>query len=121
LRDNNWHLLCFSWRSSDGSYKIYLDGVILKSSSNYQTGHSIQSGGVLAIGQDQDSVGAYYDATQSFVGSLSGVNIWQTVLGDDIILAMSAGCNMWSGDAVSWLQLRRATITGVTIKPYAEC
>ncbi|XP_048585272.1 uncharacterized protein LOC5507485 isoform X2 [Nematostella vectensis] len=121
FRDDKWHMLCWSWRSSDGFYKIYLDGATIHASSGYQKGHSVPSGGVLVIGQDQDSLEGGYDAKQSFVGSLSGVNIWQTVLGDDVIQAMSAGCNMWSGDAVSWLQLRRATITGVTIKPYAEC
>ncbi|EDO36060.1 predicted protein, partial [Nematostella vectensis] len=103
FRDDKWHMLCWSWRSSDGFYKIYLDGATIHASSGYQKGHSVPSGGVLVIGQDQDSLGGGYDAEQSFVGSLSGVNIWQTVLGDDVIQAMSAGCNMWSGDAVSWL------------------
>ena len=40
----------------------------------------IRGGGVLVLGQEQDSVGGSFDANQSFIGEMAGVNMWDHVI-----------------------------------------
>ena len=49
--DGRWHHVCIFWRNKDGSWKLFVDDVIIDSGSNFQTGHVIKGGGVIIIGQ----------------------------------------------------------------------
>ena len=44
------------------------------------TGHVIRGGGALVLGQEQDSVGGSFQSFQSFIGEMTGVNIWNHVI-----------------------------------------
>ena len=39
----------------------------------------IRGGGTLVLGQDQDSLGGTFSASQSFIGRMANVNIWDHV------------------------------------------
>ena len=62
----------------------------------------ISSGGVLVLGQDQDSSGGSFDANQSFVGEMAGVNIWDHVIKDQEIMHMSTSCLTGEGNVYQW-------------------
>ena len=57
------------------------------------------------LGQEQDSVGGALDATQSFRGKLTNVNVWDHKLTDTRIQEMSTSCwlDEWEdGNVYSW-------------------
>ena len=65
-------------------------------------GQEIRGGGVLVLGQDQDSVGGSFEAAESFVGEMTGVNIWDHVITDQEIARMSRSCLTGVGNVFQW-------------------
>ena len=65
-------------------------------------GHVIRGGGVLVLGQEQDSEGGSFDANQSFIGEMTGVQIWDHVLKDQEIMRMSKSCLTGVGNVFKW-------------------
>jgi len=80
LNDGKWHQVVFHWSSDSGAWQLYLDGILQKFGSRLRQGSEISQPGTLVLGQEQDSVGGGFDPTQSFIGLLSRVNIWDKVL-----------------------------------------
>ena len=62
----------------------------------------IRGGGVLVLGQEQDSAGGSFDANQSFLGEMSDVNIWDHVIKDQEIMRMSQSCSTGEGNMFQW-------------------
>ena len=62
----------------------------------------IRGGGVLMLGQEQDSVGGHLQRKQSFVGMMSQVNLWSRVLSGREIVKMSHSCRMGEGNVLKW-------------------
>ncbi|KXJ07612.1 Neuronal pentraxin-2 [Exaiptasia diaphana] len=90
--DRQWHHICVTWENSDGQIIVYNDGHQLAKRSNFNKGHTIESGGTLIIGQDQDTFGGGFQLKDSYAGELTGVNMWNRVLGPSQISAMSKSC-----------------------------
>ena len=65
-------------------------------------GHVIRGGGVLILGQEQDSLGGSFDANQCFIGELTGVNIWNHVIDEQEINHMSKSCLRGVGNVFQW-------------------
>lgn len=66
------------------------------------TGHVIRGGGALVLGQEQDSVGGSFQSFQSFIGEMTGVNIWNHVILDQEIARMSQSCLTGVGNVFQW-------------------
>ena len=62
----------------------------------------IRGGGVLILGQEQDSLGGSFDASQCFIGELTGVNIWNHVINEQEINHMTKSCLRWVGNVFQW-------------------
>ena len=62
----------------------------------------IRGGGALVLGQEQDSLGGSFQASQSFIGEMTGVNIWDHVIGDEEIKSMSMSCHSGVGNVFQW-------------------
>ncbi|XP_036437142.1 pentraxin fusion protein-like isoform X2 [Colossoma macropomum] len=76
--------LCVTWESSTGLTAFWVDGR-RSTLQVYRKNHKVQSGGAVVLGQDPDSDLGGFDEDQSFVGEISDVNIWDSVLtGDEI-------------------------------------
>ena len=90
--DGRWHHICVTWRNSDGVWQFYKDGTLHTHTRGLRKGYTIQGGGSLVLGQDQDSVGGGFDSSQSFQGSLTNVNVWSFVLPASSIKSMSRSC-----------------------------
>ncbi|XP_035670035.1 uncharacterized protein LOC118411665 [Branchiostoma floridae] len=78
--DNERHAVCATWRSTDGSWQVYTDGVLKASGSGLNVGGTVRSGGTWILAQDQDAVGGAFHPDQAFSGELSQVNLWDRVL-----------------------------------------
>lgn len=48
VNDGKWHHVVANWRSSDGLFEIYKDGILSHSSTGFQTGADLEGGGRVA-------------------------------------------------------------------------
>nr|XP_006816609.1 PREDICTED: sushi, von Willebrand factor type A, EGF and pentraxin domain-containing protein 1-like [Saccoglossus kowalevskii] len=69
--DSDWHHVAVTWESDTGSWAVYFDNVYVRGGVSFQQAAVIRGGGILVIGQDQDSVGGQFNAAECFVGELS--------------------------------------------------
>ncbi|XP_036437133.1 pentraxin fusion protein-like isoform X1 [Colossoma macropomum] len=76
--------LCVTWESSTGLTAFWVDGR-RSTLQVYRKNHKVQSGGAVILGQDPDSFLGSFDINQSFVGEISDVNMWDSVLTGDQI------------------------------------
>lgn len=83
--DGKWHHIAVTWRRSDGSVKLFKDGVEAYSGTLKQ-GVTIHLGNVI-VGQEQDSFRGGFDSSQEFIGTIDEVRIWDTALSADQISA----------------------------------
>ena len=104
--DGKWHHICASWDNSDGSWQFYKNGTLAESGAGLREGYTIMGGGLLVIGQEQDALGGGFDATQSFQGHLTGVNVWSSVLPSETIKEMSKSCLRGKGKVYKWSDFR---------------
>ncbi|XP_078364409.1 neuronal pentraxin-2-like [Oculina patagonica] len=100
--DGYWHHICASWENKGGSWKIYKDGVSQASGSGLKTGHVIKTDGILIIGQEQDSFGGGFQTSQSYVGELTDLNMWNRILNASEIFNLSKSCNGGRGNVKKW-------------------
>ncbi|MFK7966563.1 MAG: LamG-like jellyroll fold domain-containing protein, partial [Burkholderiaceae bacterium] len=82
LMDGERHSLAFSWDNTNGDWAIYVDGVLTDNGTGLQDGQTVAGSagtGELVLGQEQDTVGGGFDASQIFSGTLYDVRIWNEV------------------------------------------
>ncbi|XP_077384335.1 neuronal pentraxin-2 [Festucalex cinctus] len=102
LIDGKWHHVCVTWSTRDGHWEAYQDGHLRGSGEDLAPWHPLRAGGVFVLGQEQDTLGGRFDATQSFVGELADVQMWSSVL-TGIDIQGLASCNSHlAGDVISW-------------------
>lgn len=103
--DAKYHHLAARWRSSDGSTQIFLDGVQVLTAT-LKTGYSIVGGGAFVVGQEQDALGAGFDATQAWKGEIDEARLYNRFLSDAEIKQHAGGiyidetglCGRWGFD-----------------------
>ncbi|XP_068690525.1 neuronal pentraxin-2-like [Montipora foliosa] len=100
--DGNWHHICITWESTNGSWKVYKDGSVQARGSQLKSGYKIKTNGILTVGQEQDSFGGRFDPNQSYLGELTGLNNWNRVLSPSEILEMSKSCHVGQGNVKKW-------------------
>ena len=100
--DGFWHHICASWENKGGSWEIYKDGVSQASGAGLKTGHVINTNGILIIGQEQDSFGGGFDATQNYIGELTDLNMWNRVLYTSEVSNLSKSCHGGRGNVKKW-------------------
>lgn len=80
LLDGQWHHVCVIWTSILGRYWLHVDRRLVATGSRFREGYEIPPGGSLVLGQEQDSVGGGFDSSESFVGSVAGLAMWDRAL-----------------------------------------
>jgi len=73
-----WRHVAVTRSREDGQTRVYLDGVLV-ATVTVEPGTGFRDGGVLVLGQDQDSLGGGFEASQAFWGDLDEVRIWDRV------------------------------------------
>ncbi|XP_030250199.1 neuronal pentraxin-1 isoform X2 [Sparus aurata] len=121
LGDGKWHHVCVTWSTRDGQWEAYQDGVQKGSGINLAPWHPIKPGGVFILGQEQDTLGGRFDATQSFVGDMSDLHMWSHVLtASDIYSLASCGSHL-RGDIIAWSDSELELRGGVSRYPFDPC
>ncbi|XP_067886734.1 sushi, von Willebrand factor type A, EGF and pentraxin domain-containing protein 1 isoform X1 [Heterodontus francisci] len=104
VNDGRWHHIAVSWNSTDGAWRVYIDGKVSDGGKGLSTGASIPGGGVLVLGQEQDQRGEGFNPAESFVGSLSQLNIWDHVLTPEQVKLLATACpdDLKQGNMLAW-------------------
>ncbi len=85
LIDGKQHAVAVSWDNTNGDLRFYIDGQLVETRTGIKTGASLEAGGTLVFGQDQDSVNGGYSTTQRFSGTLFGARVWDRAISDEQI------------------------------------
>ena len=78
LADGAQHSIAVTW-STSGAWEVYVDGALTDSGSGVDPGGQVAGGGTLIFGQDQDSLGAGFDSSQVFQGTLYDLRLFDDV------------------------------------------
>ncbi|XP_028329615.1 sushi, von Willebrand factor type A, EGF and pentraxin domain-containing protein 1 isoform X2 [Gouania willdenowi] len=92
VNTGQWYHIGVSWRSWDGDWRIYINGKPSDGGKGLSVGTTIPGGGALVLGQDQDQRGEGFNPVESFVGSMSQLNIWDRVLTPQQIKVLASSC-----------------------------
>ncbi|XP_008426204.1 sushi, von Willebrand factor type A, EGF and pentraxin domain-containing protein 1 isoform X1 [Poecilia reticulata] len=92
VNTGQWYHIGVSWRSWDGDWRIYINGKPSDGGKGLSVGTTIPGGGALVLGQDQDQRGEGFNPVESFVGSISQLNIWDRVLTPQQIKVLASSC-----------------------------
>lgn len=79
LRDGDVHNIAFTWDNTSGDWEFFVDGASVDSGTGYRTGSTVDSGGSLVFGQEQDSVEGGFNSVQTFSGTLHDIRIFNDV------------------------------------------
>ena len=104
--------MCITWTNIEGKLNFYIDGALKRAKTGFKSGAVIKGGGVVVIGQDQDSLGGSFDVLQSFAGLLSHVNVWNFVLRTFALVDMATGFGTEAGNTIAWKDLVRSQAYG---------
>uniref|UniRef100_A0A4W6FF61 Si:dkey-283b15.2 n=1 Tax=Lates calcarifer TaxID=8187 RepID=A0A4W6FF61_LATCA len=121
VSDGKWHHVCVTWSTRDGQWEAYQDGVQRGSGINLSPWHPIKPGGVFILGQEQDTLGGRFDATQSFVGEMSDLHMWSTVLSASDIYSLASCGSHLRGDVIAWSDTEVELHGGVARYPFDPC
>nr|XP_006824051.1 PREDICTED: neuronal pentraxin-2-like [Saccoglossus kowalevskii] len=122
VNDGIWHHVCVVWNSVDGMWRMYDNGVAVADGINFRTGLTIRSGGVMILGQEQDTVGGGFNPAQAWKGELAYFNMWDRVLDDAEILHSAQDCYCQiEGNVFSWKSDSLDVTGSATLSPADIC
>ncbi|XP_028264015.1 neuronal pentraxin receptor b [Parambassis ranga] len=102
LPQDEWQHICVSWTLRDGVWKAYQGGKMKGRGEGLAAWHPIKPGGVLILGQEQDTLGGRFDASQALVGELSQFNLWDRVLKPAEVAALAECSSPALGNIAPW-------------------
>ncbi|KAM4692259.1 neuronal pentraxin-1 [Rhinophrynus dorsalis] len=122
INDGKWHHICIAWTTRDGVWEAYQDGILRGNGENLAPYHPIKYQGVLVLGQEQDTVGGGFDATQAFVGELAHFNIWDRKLAVGEVYNLATCSNKaLTGNVISWAETNIEIFGGATKWTFDAC
>lgn len=90
LFDGTDHSFSVTWDSATGELITYVDGVET-SNDTHQAGVTIETGGRLMFGQEQDTVGGGFSAGQIFEGEFQEARLWNDIRTPEEVAAYESG------------------------------
>ena len=77
--DGERHHVAATWDVTNGDVTIYVDGELIHSATGINSGTTIDAGGTIVLGQEQDDLLGGFDTAQMFSGTLYDVRLWDNV------------------------------------------
>uniref|UniRef100_A0A8C6R0X9 Sushi, von Willebrand factor type A, EGF and pentraxin domain-containing protein 1 n=1 Tax=Nannospalax galili TaxID=1026970 RepID=A0A8C6R0X9_NANGA len=104
VNDGTWHHIAITWTSAGGAWKVYIDGKLSDGGTGLSVGKAIPGGGALVLGQEQDKKGEGFNPAESFVGSISQLNLWDYVLSPQQVKSLASSCpeELRRGNVLAW-------------------
>ncbi len=79
LRDGTLQHLAVTWDNTNGDWAVYSNGVLIEQGTGHEVGNTIEGGGELVFGNEQDALGGSFQSNQAFKGTYYDVRIWNDV------------------------------------------
>ncbi|XP_072255293.1 serum amyloid P-component-like isoform X2 [Pyxicephalus adspersus] len=99
LETLDWRHLCVTWDSNTGVVQLWVNRKFYPRKVSMK-GSSIAAETSIILGHDQDTFGGGFDASESFVGEISHVHMWDYVLaGGDIANVITGYLH---GNVINW-------------------
>ncbi|KAA8595309.1 neuronal pentraxin receptor b [Etheostoma spectabile] len=121
LPQDEWQHICVSWTLRDGVWKAYQGGKMKGRGEGLAAWHPIKPGGVLILGQEQDTLGGHFDASQALVGELSQFNLWDRVLKPAEVAALAECSSSALGNIAPWTDQDVDVYGGATKESLDPC
>ncbi|XP_056361674.1 neuronal pentraxin-1 [Oenanthe melanoleuca] len=122
INDGKWHHICVTWTTRDGVWEAYQDGTQTGNGENLAPYHPIKPQGVLVLGQEQDTLGGGFDATQAFVGELAHFNVWDRKLSPGEVYALATcSSKALAGNVIAWAEANIDIYGGATKWTFEAC
>uniref|UniRef100_A0AAY4A571 Pentraxin (PTX) domain-containing protein n=1 Tax=Denticeps clupeoides TaxID=299321 RepID=A0AAY4A571_9TELE len=104
--DGEWRHYCLTWSSNQGLASLWLDGQQVAIVPGVARGHTLHDKGTITLGQQGSPAGLDGDGdpTLAFNGKMTGVNMWDHVLGAEKVSQNSrreGSCNT-RGNVIGW-------------------
>ncbi|KAG8455052.1 hypothetical protein GDO86_001318 [Hymenochirus boettgeri] len=117
VNDGRWHHIAVSWTNTDGSWKVYIDGRLSDGGKGLSVGENIPGGGSLVLAQEQDMRGEGFNPAESFVGSISQLNIWDHPLTSDQVQSLAVSCpsELQKGNVLAWADFLSGVVGRVKV------
>ncbi|KAM5236081.1 serum amyloid P-component [Ctenodactylus gundi] len=107
--------ICTSWESSSGIAEFWINGKPLVKKGLKQ-GYAVAPYPRIVLGQEQDEYGGKFDKSQSFVGEIGDLYMWDFVLSPEQIQSVHKGFSP-SASVLDWRALKYEVEGYVVIKP----
>ncbi|ELV10597.1 serum amyloid P-component [Tupaia chinensis] len=107
--------ICASWESSSGIAEFWVNGKPLVKKGLRQ-GYAVGAHPKIILGQEQDSYGGGFDRSQSFVGEIADVYMWDSVLSPEEITFAYQGSPL-NPNILNWQNLKHEVKGYVVAKP----
>uniref|UniRef100_A0A8C5UHL1 Pentraxin (PTX) domain-containing protein n=1 Tax=Malurus cyaneus samueli TaxID=2593467 RepID=A0A8C5UHL1_9PASS len=122
INDGKWHHICVTWTTRDGVWEAYQDGTQTGNGENLAPYHPIKPQGVLVLGQEQDTLGGGFDATQAFVGELAHFNVWDRKLSPGEVYGLATcSSKALAGNVIAWAETNIDIYGGATKWTFEAC
>ncbi|RLV92075.1 hypothetical protein DV515_00013952 [Chloebia gouldiae] len=122
INDGKWHHICVTWTTRDGVWEAYQDGTQMGNGENLAPYHPIKPQGVLVLGQEQDTLGGGFDATQAFVGELAHFNVWDRKLSPGEVYGLATcSSKALAGNVIAWAEANIDIYGGATKWTFEAC
>nr|QDC17492.1 SAP [Boleophthalmus pectinirostris] len=115
---NKWHSVCGTWDAASGLVQLWVNGK--HSSIKFVTNSIINEPMSIVLGQEQDSFGGGFSSSQSFVGMIRDVHMWDKILSPCEIRYYSNELSFPPGNILSWNSIEFQLTGRVLIKDVAD-
>lgn len=78
LRDGDAHTISVAWDGVAGEASLFIDGDFQETLTNVAQGHTIASGGVITVGNDQEVVRGGFQTNQAVHGTLFDIRLFDS-------------------------------------------
>ncbi|KAG8549663.1 hypothetical protein GDO81_020218 [Engystomops pustulosus] len=114
----DWKHTCVTWDSTSGVIQLWINGKLYPRKVSNK-GFSINTKINIIVGQEQDLFGGGFNKSQSFVGDLTDIHMWDSVLTPgDIQKVMT---NDHTGNVINWRSLNFDITGDALIQPNLQC
>ncbi|KAG8549665.1 hypothetical protein GDO81_020219 [Engystomops pustulosus] len=113
-----WKHTCVTWDSTSGIIQLWVNGKLYPRKVSNK-GFSINTKISIIVGQEQDEFGGGFNKSDSFVGELTDIHMWDYVLSPgDIQKVMT---NDYTGNVINWRSLHFEIKGDALIQPKLQC
>ena len=77
--NGRWTHVAWTWDSVTGTSLIYRNGELVHSNANFRTAYNMVQGGAFVVGQEQDVLAGNFQTSQSFLGDIDEIALWNAV------------------------------------------